>query len=53
MVANRIPESEKDWRKINKELEFIWRPYSDDLELMTHILDTHYDMVYSLRNENR
>ena len=34
--GGRHNKMEMDWRKANKELEFIWNPY-EDAEIFTHL----------------
>jgi len=41
LFAARIDYKERNYRKWNHELEFIWKP-SEDTEIFTHIMTDHY-----------
>ena len=54
-VTNRVPQKEQ--RKLDKNLQFVWRGNSDlprvDTEVFTHILDSHYESVDGFDWEKR
>ena len=54
MEANffaRIDDNEKDWRKRNKQLEFMWKP-TNETEIFTHVFPGHYSSDEAVAYDN-
>jgi hypothetical protein len=41
LIFARLDDDERNWRKENKQLEFIWK-LSENTEIFTHVLNKHY-----------